>query len=83
MTPLDKSHAGIGLLKEAVIEYLQQNPGSTNIEIARGLDLESEFEGGQKNYLSWSVLGVLLEEKAVRYEKRANSRRYYAHGDAT
>ena len=77
MTPREKSQTGLGLLKQAVLDYLREFPGSTNIEIARGLDLESEFEGGQKNYLSWSILGVLLEEKLVRYEKRGNSRRYF------
>jgi len=79
MTPREKSRAGLHLLKEAIIDYLAQHPeGLTNIEITRGLGLESDFEGGQKNYLSWSVLGILLAEKLVRYEKQGNTRVYFA-----
>ncbi len=79
MTPREKSGAGLDLLKEALVEYLVQHPeGLTNIEITRGLGLESDFEGGQKNYLSWSVLGILLAEKLVRYEKQGNTRLYFA-----
>jgi hypothetical protein len=79
MTPLEKSQHGLTFLKQAVVEYLQQYPeGLSNVEIARGLDLESDFEGGQKNYLSWSILGLLLREEAVHYKKQGNTRRYFA-----
>lgn len=78
MTPLEKSRIGLTLLKEAIVDYLAQHPeGLTNIEITRGLELESDFEGGQKNYLSWSILGILLAEKVVRYEKQGKTRRYF------
>ena len=78
MTPLEKSRAGLYLLKEAIVDYLVQHPeGLTNIDITRGLELESDFEGGQKNYLSWSILGILLAEKVVRYEKHGKTRHYF------
>lgn len=77
MTALENSHVGLDLLKQAILELLQQYPaGLTNIEIARALDLESDFEGGQKNYLSWSILGLLLSEGAVNYAMDGNHRRY-------
>jgi hypothetical protein len=77
MTAREKSHVGLDLLKQAILELLQQHPdGLTNIEIARELDLESAFEGGQKNYLSWSILGLLLAENAVIYTLDGRNRRY-------
>lgn len=66
------------MLKEAVTDLLREHPhGMINAEIARKLELESDFEGAQKNYLSWSLLGLLVNEGRVRYEKQANSRLYF------
>lgn len=48
-----KAQAGVGLLKEAIVGYLEINKhGCGNSEIAKSLNIESDFEGNQKNYLS-------------------------------
>jgi len=41
--------------------------GLRNAEIAEILEIHSDYLGEQKDYLSWSVLGLLLNEgKVVR-----------------
>jgi hypothetical protein len=48
------------------MEYIAANPnGVTNSEIAQALGLESAFEGKQKNYLSYSLLGRLVDRQEV------------------
>ena len=52
-TATEKARVGLQLIKEAVAEYVENSPdGVTNVEVARALDLESDFEGDQQNYLS-------------------------------
>lgn len=60
-------------LKGAVLELAQANPnGITNADAAKTLGLQSDYAGGSKDYLSWSILGLLMREgKIVR---RANRR---------
>jgi uncharacterized protein len=51
------------LLKEAVLEMAQANAGGvSNAEVASLLGLRSDYGGGAKDYLSYSVLGLLLRE---------------------
>jgi hypothetical protein len=55
-------------LKEAILGILaQKSDGLRNVEIAELLEIRSDYQGEQKDYLSWSVLGLLLNEgKVVR-----------------
>lgn len=77
MTSQEKSKKAVALLKEAILEIIESaNDGIGNSDIARVLELESDFEGKQKNYLSWSVFGLLVNEGKIRYEKRG-ARVYY------
>lgn len=77
-TATEKAHVGLQLIKEAVAEYVENSPdGVTNVEVARALDLESDFEGDQQNYLSWAVLGLLVNKGQIRYEKMTTGRVYY------
>ena len=74
MTTTDKTAEGLNALKEAILEYLAAHPeGVGNSEIARKLGLESDFQGKQKNYLSWSVIGLLVNEGRVVFEKRGHN----------
>ncbi len=78
MSPKEKSIYAVSLLKEAILEEIQQNPeGMINNEIARCLKLESDFEGSQKNYLSWSILGLLVNEGKVKYKKIGPRKLYF------
>ncbi len=66
MTAERKAREGLDLLKAAVIELLRNNPtGLRNVDIATKLDVHSSHYGRQKDYLSYSVLGILLAEGAV------------------
>jgi len=68
---------GKQLLKRAIIGIVKDNPGITNVEIAKKLDLQSDFEGSQKNYLSWSILGLLVNSGKISYKQDNKRRRYY------
>jgi hypothetical protein len=67
MTPSEKAKAGVELLKEAIADLLAAHPdGLRHIDIVRLLDIPSDYRGKQKNYLSWSVVGLLINAKKIR-----------------
>jgi len=68
MKPHEQAQKGLELLKEAILGILaQKSDGLRNAEIAELLEIRSDYLGEQKDYLSWSVLGLLLNEgKVVR-----------------
>jgi hypothetical protein len=62
---------GFALIKEAVLDHLKAHKeGLRNADLARHLGLESDHEGQQKEYLTYSVLGLLLRECQVERIKR-------------
>lgn len=69
---VEKAQAGLVLLKAAVLELAQANPtGITNADASKSLGLQSDYAGGSKDYLSWSILGLLMREgKLVRTHQR-------------
>jgi hypothetical protein len=72
-----KAGMGLALIKEAMLDYLEANgEGLRNSELARDLGLESDHEGQQKDYLTYSVLGLLLKECKVLKIRRNNKTRY-------
>jgi hypothetical protein len=80
METIDKNHAreGLKLIKVAILECLQKHPqGIGNSDIAKELKLESDFLGKQKNYLTYSVLGLLLKENKIMTEKIEHNRFFY------
>ena len=59
----EKAQLGLALLKDAVLELAKANPkGITNSDTASALGLRSDYGGGSKDYLSYSVLGLLMRE---------------------
>jgi uncharacterized protein len=73
----EKAQLGLRFLKDATLELAQANKqGVTNSEIAKALGLQSDYLGGSKDYLSWSILGLLMREGRIRRE--TNSRRHSA-----
>jgi hypothetical protein len=61
-------------LEDVIMRYLEARPnGAINNEIARELGLESDFEGRQKNYLTYSILGGLMRRGLV--ERRVEGSR--------
>lgn len=79
MNPREKAQQGLHLLEEAILELLVENPkGLRNAEIAERLNVRSDYKGGNKDYLSWSVLGLLMNQNKIeRYKNR-----YYLFGQA-
>ena len=67
MKPSERAKAARKELELAILEYLRdRTEGAINNEIARDLGLESDFEGRQKNYLSYSLLGGLMKKGKVK-----------------
>ena len=59
----EKAQVGLTLLKEAVLELARASPaGISNSDAASLLGLRSDYGGGSKDYLSYSVLGILMRE---------------------
>ncbi|MGV0976633.1 MAG: hypothetical protein ACOYBO_11970 [Azonexus sp.] len=74
MNPSAKAQHALDTLKVAILEELARYPdGVGNSDLARKLGLESDFQGKQKNYLSWSVIGLLVNEGRVVFEKRGHN----------
>jgi len=71
MTPNEKAQQGLSLLKEAILEVLGNHPeGLQNAQIADLLGLRSDYKGANKDYLSWSVLGLLFNSAQVERKGR-------------
>jgi hypothetical protein len=69
---VEKAQIGLDLLRAAVLELAQANPsGVTNSDASKALGLQSDYGGGSKDYLAWSVLGLLMREgKIIRGEQK-------------
>lgn len=62
----EKAQMGLELMKAAVLELAKANPdGIKNSDAAKYLGLQSDYGGGSKDYLSYSVLGLLMKEGRV------------------
>ena len=75
---VERAQLGLDFLKAAIIELAKANPtGITNSETASILGLRSDYRGRQKDYLSYSVLGLLLREGKISRGK--DSSKHIAH----
>lgn len=68
----EKAQMGLDILKAAVMELAKANPeGIKNSDAAKYLGLQSDYGGGSKDYLSYSILGILMKEARMeRNEKK-------------
>ncbi len=63
---VERAQLGLHLLKTAILELAKANPaGITNSDAASLLGLRSDYRGKQKDYLSYSVLGLLMREGRI------------------
>lgn len=63
---VERAQLGLSLLKSAIHNLARANPsGIKNSDAASLLGLRSDYKGRQKDYLSYSVLGLLLREGRV------------------
>ena len=73
----EKAQIGLSLLKDAVLEFAKANKsGISNSDAASLLGLKSDYGGGSKDYLSYSIIGLLMREGKLARE--GNSRKHVA-----
>lgn len=64
---LAKATEGVRLIEQAIRDILgSAKSGLTNNEITKLLGLESDQDGKQRNYLSWSVLGRMMKAGEIQ-----------------
>lgn len=65
----ERAAVGRELLCEVVLDLVKLNPqGVTNADVASVLGLRSDHQGGAKDYLSYSILGLLLSRNLIAKE---------------
>lgn len=62
---------GLRHIEQAILMLLEANPqGLRNSQVADKLGLRSSIRDGQRNYLTYSVLGGLMARGAVVQDQR-------------
>lgn len=75
----EKAQTALELMKSAVMELAKANPsGISNSDAAKYLGLQSDYGGGSKDYLSYSIIGLLMKEGRL---KRNSNRKHVAIGE--
>jgi|ERR1041385_4293887 hypothetical protein len=73
---IEKAQLALQMMKDSVLELAKANKeGVTNSEVSKSLGLQSDYLGGSKDYLSWSILGLLMREGKM---KRVAKKRHQA-----
>ena len=73
----EKAQIGLALLRDAVLEFAKANSGGVqNSDVASLLGLRSDYGGGSKDYLSYSLLGLLIRDG--RIERKKGTRKHIA-----
>lgn len=76
---VEKAQLGLKLLKDAVLEMAKANPmGVRNADVCKSLGLQSDYMGGSKDYLSWSVIGLLIRDGKLRRDDGLGKARHAA-----
>jgi uncharacterized protein len=66
----ERAQLGLELLKTAVLEFARANrKGISNSDVASVLGLRSDYGGGSKDYLSYSILGLLMRAGLIKRER--------------
>jgi hypothetical protein len=69
----EKAQLGLEMLKAAILEFARSNPeGVKNADAAKYLGLQSNYGGGSKDYLSYSLLGLLMQDGLIKRVGRGN-----------
>jgi uncharacterized protein len=75
----EKAQLGLALLKDAVLELARANKGGvTNADVSHSLGLHSTYKGGSKDYLSWSILGLLMKDGLIERDNNLGHGRHVA-----
>lgn len=74
---IDKAQIGVTLLKDAIEDFAEANVnGISNSDSAHYLGLQSDNGGKQQDYLTYSVLGLLMKEGRIKSIKDGSKRKY-------
>ncbi|MGL0950942.1 GIY-YIG nuclease family protein [Vibrio vulnificus] len=74
---VEKAQLGLKLIKDSITSLSEENPdGITNSDCAHYLGLQSDNQGNQQDYLTYSVLGLLLKEGILESVSEGNRRIY-------
>ncbi|MDE2779218.1 MAG: hypothetical protein OXI91_06030 [Chloroflexota bacterium] len=66
---IEAAQTGLANIESAILNLLSDNPaGLKNVEIANRLGLTSEFRGSYRNYLTYTVLMRLQNQRKVRQD---------------
>ena len=75
----EKAQIGLTLIKDAIIQLAKANKdGVTNADVAKALGLQSDYQGGSKDYLSFSLIGILLRGGLLMRDAKLGKGRYAA-----
>lgn len=67
---VEKAQIALELMKESVLEFAKANPeGISNGDASKFLGLQSDYAGGSKDYLAFSILGLLMREGKIHRAK--------------
>lgn len=67
----EKAQLGLDFVKAAIIELAKANRGGIrNADAAKYLGLQSDYEGGSKDYLSFSIIGLLIKEQLLQRKEK-------------
>ena len=73
---VERAQLGLDFIKTAILELAKANSeGITNSDAASLLGLRSDYRGKQKDYLSYSVLGLLMREGKISRVPETNQHR--------
>jgi hypothetical protein len=68
----EKAQLGLKFLKDAVLELAQAYvKGVSNSDVVKALGLRSDYGAGSKDYLAYSVLGILMREGRMKRETKS------------
>jgi len=74
---VEKAQLGLKLLKDSILSLSEENSeGVSNSDCAHYLGLQSDNGGNQQDYLTYSVIGLLLKEGALESVKVGSRRKY-------
>jgi hypothetical protein len=75
----ERVQMALKIIKDDVVAMAELNPqGITNAEVTNKLGLQSTHAGGHRNYLSHSILGVLMLEDRIVKVRTGSDARYFS-----
>jgi uncharacterized protein len=75
----EKAQIDLALLKDGIIQLAKANQtGVTNEDIAKDPGLQSDYGGGSKDYLPFSLIGILMRNRLLKRDGNLGKGRYAA-----